>query len=72
MNKIPDITLNLSGCLLALAIVVAVLLIPFALVWSLNVLFPVLAIPYNIKTWLAALILMAIMKSRSVDNTQKR
>lgn len=72
MNKISDITLNLSGCLLALAIVVAVLLIPFALVWSLNVLFPVLAIPYNIKTWLAALILMAIMKSRSVDNTQKR
>lgn len=72
MNKIPDITLNLSGCLLALATVVAVLLIPFALVWSLNVLFPVLAIPYNIKTWLAALILMAIMKSRSVDNTQKR
>lgn len=37
--------------------VVAVLLIifgPLALIWSLNTLFPLLAIPYTWQTWLAA------------------
>lgn len=32
---------------------------PLLLIWALNTLFPVLAIPYTIWTWLAALILGA-------------
>lgn len=30
---------------------------PLLLIWAMNTLFPVLAIPYTIWTWLAALIL---------------
>jgi len=54
------------------ALFVMVLFIPFVLVWTLNTLFPVLAIPYNIKTWGAALIIMAIMKPRVIDNVEKK
>ncbi len=32
---------------------------PLLLIWALNTLFPVLAIPYTVWTWLAALILGA-------------
>lgn len=38
-------------------IVLLVIAGPLLLIWSLNTLFPVLAIPYTIWTWLAALIL---------------
>ncbi len=38
---------------------IAVLIIagPLLILWALNTLFPVLAIPYTVWTWLAALIL---------------
>jgi hypothetical protein len=36
---------------------------PLAIIWALNVLFPVLAIPYNVWTWLAALILSTVVKT---------
>lgn len=42
---------------LVLLIVFLVALGPLLLIWSLNTLFPVLAIEYSIWTWLAALIL---------------
>ena len=41
-------------------ILVVILLIaagPLLLIWALNTLFPILAIPYTFWTWLAALIL---------------
>jgi hypothetical protein len=40
-------------------IVVLILAGPLAVIWALNTLFPVLAIPYTIWTWLAALVLGA-------------
>lgn len=40
-------------------VVVLVAVGPLLLLWSLNTLFPALAIPYTIWTWLAALILGA-------------
>jgi len=42
-----------------IVILVAVLFIagPLLVIWSLNVLFPVLDIPYTVTTWVAALIL---------------
>ena len=40
-------------------IVLLVVAGPLLLIWSLNTMFPVLAIPYTIWTWLAALILGA-------------
>jgi hypothetical protein len=38
-------------------IVVLILAGPLLIIWALNTLFPALAIPYNVWTWLAALIL---------------
>jgi len=40
-------------------IVVLVLAGPLLIIWALNTLFPVVAIPYTFWTWLAALILGA-------------
>ncbi len=39
--------------------VVAILLfvVPFLLIWSLNTLFPVLAIPYTLETWSASVLI---------------
>lgn len=49
-----------STLVFALLIVVAILAIifgPLAVIFSLNNLFPVLAIPYNFYTWLSVVIL---------------
>jgi maltodextrin utilization protein YvdJ len=40
---------------------VAIALGPVAVIWSLNTLFPVLAIPFNIYTWLATAILLVFV-----------
>ena len=42
-------------------IVVLVIAGPLLLIWALNTLFPVLAIPYTIWTWLAALIIGGVI-----------
>ena len=48
--------------LILLAIVVAVAIImPIATIWSLNALFPALAIPLTLDTWMATLILSGIV-----------
>ncbi len=48
--------------LILLAIVIAVAIImPIATIWSLNALFPALAIPLTIDTWMATLILSGIV-----------
>ena len=36
---------------------------PIALIWALNTLFPALAIPFTIETWLAAFIIPAAFKA---------
>lgn len=50
--------------ILALVIVFFVFLGPFLAIWSLNTLFPALAIPYTIETWAAALILSGVFKAK--------
>jgi hypothetical protein len=44
---------------LLVAIIVALLIVlgPMAIIWSLNTLFPALAIPYNLDTWCAVVVL---------------
>lgn len=42
-------------------IVIAVVLGPLAGIWSLNTLFPVLAIPYTLETWAAFFLLFGSM-----------
>lgn len=45
--------------LLILLVIAIVIGGPIATIWSLNTLFPVLAIPYTVETWFAAFILFA-------------
>lgn len=39
---------------------------PLTVIWSLNTLFPILAIPYNFYTWLAVVLLNLTWMSKSV------
>lgn len=48
--------------ILAFAVLIAVLG-PFAIIWSLNTLFPVLAIPYTFYSWLAVAALNVFWKT---------
>jgi hypothetical protein len=51
---------KLLGVVGIIALVVALIIAgPLLLIWALNTLFPVVAIPYTIWTWLAALMLGA-------------
>lgn len=53
----------------AFIIIVALALIivaPLAIIWSLNTLFPVLAIPYTIWTWIAAFFLGSMVTKSGV------
>lgn len=43
--------------------VALILLGPILTIWSMNTLFPVLAIPYTVDTWLATVLLFGALKS---------
>ena len=45
-------------------LVVLIALGPLLILWSLNTLFPALAIPYTFWTWLAALFLASALKAK--------
>jgi hypothetical protein len=63
MNKI------LIGLGLIVVILVLLIIGPLVTIWSLNTLFPTLAIPYTLETWFAVVMLGAVIKSRvSVNN----
>ena len=53
---------------LTLLLIAAIVLGPLAIIWSLNTLFPVLAIPYEFWTWLAALVLFGSAFGRKVND----
>ena len=44
-------------------IIALVLLGPLVTIWSLNILFPALAIPYSWETWAAIVVLGSVFKS---------
>lgn len=55
--------------LVVLMLVVAVIFGPIAVLWGINTLFPIAAIPYNFFTWLAVVVLYLFSKSSvSVKN----
>jgi hypothetical protein len=55
--------------LIVLAVIVLVAIGPLLTIWSMNVLFPALAIPYSLETWAAIVILGGVFKS-NVSNTK--
>ena len=53
----------MSKVTLVLILIFAVIIFgPIATIWALNTLFPVLAIPYTIETWLATVIIGGIFR----------
>ena len=58
--------------LLVLLVFIAFLvLIPIAAIWSLNTLFPVLAIPLTLNTWMAALVLGGVVGGTTTATFRK-
>jgi hypothetical protein len=53
----------------AILIVALVALGPLLTIWSLNTLFPALAIPYSLEAWAAVIVLGGVFKS-NVSNTK--
>jgi len=53
--------------LLLVLLFVLVLFGPLLTIWSLNTLFPVLAIPYSIETWLATVVIAGIFRGDGVS-----
>jgi len=49
--------------LLVLLIVALIILGPLLVIWSLNTLFPVLAIPYALDTWFAVIVVASLFKT---------
>ena len=43
--------------------VALIVLVPLLIVWSLNTLFPVLAIPYDVWSWLAVVVLFGAVRA---------
>ena len=48
--------------LLLIFVIVVVVFGPLLTIWSLNTLFPVLAIPYTFETWVASVIIAGIIR----------
>ena len=53
--------------LLLVLILIVVFLGPLVTIWSLNTLFPVLAIPYSIETWLATVVIAGIFRGDGIS-----
>jgi len=55
-----------------IVLLLAILIVgPLLTIWSLNALFPVLAIEYNFYTWLAALWLAAVLSGGLVNRSKQ-
>ena len=54
------------GFVIGLALV-AIIFVPLLVIWSLNTLFPALAIPYTWETWAATVLLPSLLKNDIVS-----
>lgn len=48
-----------------LAVLGVFVLCPLLGIWALNTLFPIVSIPYTLKTWAAALVLIGLLSVKS-------
>jgi hypothetical protein len=53
--------------LVLILVIAAVIFGPLLTIWSLNTLFPVLAIPYSIETWFATVIIAGIFRGDGIS-----
>jgi hypothetical protein len=56
---------------LVMAILVAVILFPWAVIWALNTLFPALAIEFTFWTWLSVLVIGMFIRSDVTVRSKK-
>lgn len=49
--------------LAAIVIIALIIIGPLLILWSINTLFPVLAIPYDVWTWLAVVVLFGAVRA---------
>jgi hypothetical protein len=52
----------------ALILIAVAIIAPFLTIWSLNILFPVLAIPYTLDTWAAIILIGMFLKGNVTVN----
>lgn len=64
MTKYTNDVITLIVYVVIIALIIA--FGPLAVIWSLNTLFPVLAIPYTFWNWLAVMVLNATWMSKSI------
>jgi hypothetical protein len=57
--------------LVLLVLAVFLVLMPIAAIWSLNTLFPVLAIPITLDTWMAAVVLGGVVGGTTTATFRK-
>lgn len=50
--------------LIIITIILGIIYGPMLFIWALNTLFPALGIPYNLKTWAAALFIQIMLASQ--------
>ena len=52
---------------LIILLILLIILGPIVTIWSLNTLFPVLAIPYTLETWLATVVVAGIFRGDGIS-----
>jgi hypothetical protein len=63
MNSLKENAIMAIGGLVAIMLVIAIFTLgPIFVVWALNTLFPILAIPYSFDSWCAVIILAWFMR----------
>ena len=60
--------LQMKIVLTIVLVIALIILSPFATLWALNTLFPVLAIPYTFETWLAIVVLGGLVSSSAYSS----
>jgi hypothetical protein len=63
MNKLFSGISGIGLVFFVLLIIALVIIAPFLVIWSLNTLFPVLAIPTTFETWSAIVLIHAFLHS---------
>jgi MFS-type transporter involved in bile tolerance (Atg22 family) len=69
--KLSSNTNNVAILLFVLLLIAIIVLGPIATIWSLNTLFPVLAIPYTFDTWVATLLVGAFVRGEQIISRKK-
>lgn len=64
---------GVTGGIIAMLIILILVIIfgPLLLIWALNTLFPVLAIPYTIETWSAVMIIDFFVRQTKIQKRNK-